>query len=75
MAKSPSWDGKVNKPAKFGDIPIKGSVKEHEMKLQRQRLQRREAEAARAVAEIEAARFAKLPWPVRAVGAVLDFIL
>ncbi|HTF66975.1 MAG TPA: hypothetical protein VK638_30260, partial [Edaphobacter sp.] len=38
---------------------------------------RREAEAAIAVAEIEAApaRYARLPWPVRAIGAVLDFIL
>jgi hypothetical protein len=75
MAKYPQWDGKVYKRAKFGDISIKGTAKEHEMKLQRQRFQRREAEAARAVAEIEAARYARLPWPIRAVGAVLDFIL
>jgi hypothetical protein len=75
MAKYPQWDGKVYKRAKFGDISIKGTAKEHEMKLQRQRFARREAEAARAVAEIEAARFARLPWPVRAIGAVLDFVL
>jgi hypothetical protein len=75
MAKYPQWDGKVYKRAKFGDISIKGTAKEHEMKLQRRRFQRREAEAARAVAEIEAARWARLPWPIRAVGAVLDFIL
>jgi hypothetical protein len=61
--------------AKFGDISIKGTAKEHEMKMRRQWFQRREAEAARAVAEIEAARYARLPWPVRAVGVVLDFIL
>jgi hypothetical protein len=75
MAKYPQWDGKVYKRAKFGDISIKGLAKEHEIKLQRQRFARREAEAARAVAEIEAARFARLPWPVRAIGAVLDFVL
>jgi hypothetical protein len=74
MAKYPQWDGKVYKRAKFGDISIKGTAKEHEMKLQRQRFARRNAEAARAVAEIKAARYAKLPWPVRAIGAVLDFI-
>ncbi|HTF65778.1 MAG TPA: hypothetical protein VK638_24120 [Edaphobacter sp.] len=75
MAKYPQWDGKVYKREKFGDISIKGTAKEHEMKLQRQRFARREAEAARAVAEIEAARYARLPWPIRAIGAVLDFVL
>jgi hypothetical protein len=30
------WDGKVYKRAKFGDISIKGTAKEHEMKLRRQ---------------------------------------
>jgi hypothetical protein len=70
MAKYPQWDGKVYKRARFGDISIRGTAKEHEMKLQRQQFQRREAEAARAVAEIEAARFARLPWPVRAVGGI-----
>jgi hypothetical protein len=74
MAKYPQWDGKVYKRAKFGDISIKGT-KEHETKLRRQRFARREAGAARAVAEIEAARFARLPWPIRAIGAVLDFVL
>jgi hypothetical protein len=75
MADAPQWDGKVYRRAKFGDISIKGTAKEHEMKLQRQRFQRREAEAARAVAEIEAARYARLRWPIRAIGAVLDFVL
>jgi hypothetical protein len=75
MPDAPQWDGKVYRRTKFGDISIKGTAKEHEMKLQRQRFQRREAEAAITVAEIEAARFARLPWPVRAVGAVLDFVL
>jgi hypothetical protein len=52
MAKYPQWDGKVYKRVKFGDISIKGTAKEHEMKLQRQRFARREAEAEIAVAEI-----------------------
>jgi hypothetical protein len=46
---------------KFGDISIKGTAKEQQMKLQRQQFARRGAEAAIAVAEIEAARFARLP--------------
>jgi hypothetical protein len=75
MAKYPQWDGKVYKRARFGDVSIKGTAKEHEINLQRRRFARREAEAARAVAEIEAARYARLPWPVRAIGAVLDFVL
>jgi hypothetical protein len=61
MAKNPYRDGKVHKRARFGDISIKGTAKEHRMKRQRQRLARREAEAAIAVAEIEAARYARLP--------------
>jgi hypothetical protein len=73
--KKPYWDGKIHRQAKFGDISIKGTVKEQQTKLQRRQFARREAEAAIAVAEIEAARFARLPWPVRAIGAVLDFVL
>jgi hypothetical protein len=75
MADAPQWDGRICKQAKFGDISTKGTAKEHRMKLQRQRFARRDAEAAIAVAEIEAARYARLPWPIRAVGAVLDFVL
>jgi hypothetical protein len=74
MADAPQCDGKIYEPAKFGGISIEGTAKQHEMKLQKQRFQRREAEAARAVAEIEPARYARLPWPIRAIGAVLDFI-
>jgi hypothetical protein len=40
MAKYPQWDGKVYRRATFGDISIKSTAKEHEMKLQRQRFQR-----------------------------------
>lgn len=74
MPDAPQWDGRVCKQAKFGDISIKGTAKEHRLKLQRQRFARRDAEAAIAVAEIEAARYARLPWPVRVIGAVLDVI-
>jgi hypothetical protein len=75
VANYPYWDGKVHKRARFGDISIKGTAKGNRMKLQRQRFARRDAEAAIATAEIEAARSARLPWPVRAIGAVLDFTL
>jgi hypothetical protein len=73
--KKPYWDGTIHKQAEFGDIAIKGTVKEQHTRLRRQQFTRREAEAAIAVAEIDAARFARLPWPVRAIGAVLDFVL
>jgi hypothetical protein len=55
--KNPYWDGKIRKQAKFGDISIKGTVKEQQTKLRKQQFDRRDAEAAIAVAEIEAARF------------------
>jgi hypothetical protein len=41
--KKPYWDGKIHKQAKFGDISIKGAVKEPQTKLQRQQFARREA--------------------------------
>ena len=47
---------KVAHTSKIGDISIKGTAKEHRIKPQRQRFARRDAEAAIAVAEIEAAR-------------------
>jgi hypothetical protein len=75
MPRRTSWDERICKQAKVGDISIKGTAKEHRMKLQRQRFARREAEAAIAVAEIEVARYARLPWPVCAIGAALDFVL
>ena len=74
MARS-QWDGKVTGGQNSGISQIKGTAKEHEMKRQRQQYARREAEATKAVAEIEAARFARLPWPVRAIGVVPDFVL
>jgi hypothetical protein len=59
--KNPYWDGKIHKQAKFGDIAIKGTVKEQQTRLPRQQFARREAEAAIAC------------HGVRAIGAVLDF--
>jgi hypothetical protein len=44
--KNPYWDGKIHKQAKFGDIAIKGTVKEQQTRLPRQQFARREAEAA-----------------------------
>jgi hypothetical protein len=35
----------------------------------------RDAQIWAEVRAIERARFAKLPWPVRAIGAMLDFVL
>jgi hypothetical protein len=70
-----TWDGKVYKRSKFGDDrSIKGTAKEAEMKMRRQRYARKREMDQRALAEILAARDARLPWPVRAIGAVLDFI-
>jgi hypothetical protein len=73
--KKPYRDGKTHRQAKFGDIATKGTVKDQQTRLRRQQFARRETDAAIAVAEIEAARFARLPWAVRAIGAVLDFVL
>lgn len=61
--------------AKFGDVSIEGTVKEQQMKRRKQRVACHEAEAAVAVAEIQGARYARLPWPVPAIGALLDFVL
>jgi hypothetical protein len=78
MAKNPmKWDGKVYRQVRFGDDgSIKGTAKEAELKLRRQRARRRDAAAdARVLAEVEAARYARLSWPIRAVGVVLDIVL
>jgi hypothetical protein len=70
------WDGKVYRQVRFGDGgSIKGTAKEAELKMRRQRGRRRDAAAdARELAEVEAARYARLPWPIRAIGAVFDFV-
>jgi hypothetical protein len=70
------WDGKVYRRVRFGDDgSIKGTAKEAELKMRGQRARRRDAAAdRRALAEVEAARYARLPWPIRAVGVILDFV-
>jgi hypothetical protein len=70
------WNGKVYKQVRFGDDgSIQGTAKEAELKLRRQRARRRDAAAdRRALAEVEAARDARLPWPIRAIGVVLDLV-
>ena len=73
--KNPYRGGKVHKRARFADISTKDTVKEQQTRLGRQQFARRKAEAAIAVAEIEAARYARLPWPIYVNGAVLDFVL
>jgi hypothetical protein len=76
VSNRPTWNGKVYRQAKFGDISIKGIAKEAELKMRRQRVRRRDYEGDhRALEEFYAARDARLPWPIRAIGAVLDFIL
>jgi hypothetical protein len=56
------------------DGSIKGTAKEADIKMRRQRARRRDAAAERAWAEVEAARYARLPWPIRAVGVILDIV-
>jgi hypothetical protein len=77
MTRDPmKWDGKVYRQVRFGDDgSIKGTAKEAEIKMRRKCARRRDAAAdARALAEVEAARYARLPWPIRAVGVILDIV-
>ena len=77
MSKNPrTWDGKIYRAVRFGDDgSIKGTAKEAELKIRRGRRDRRNIEAdKRALEEFYSARDAHLPWPVRAIGAVLDFV-
>ena len=71
MADNPYWDGKVYKQVKSGDRTVAGTAKDPRI------YQRRRAERARldaiAAAEIQAAKYARLPWPVRAIGRVLEW--
>jgi hypothetical protein len=51
------------------------AMKTRNLNAQMRELRLRREEAARPVlAEIDAARFARLPWPARAIGAMLDSI-
>jgi hypothetical protein len=75
MANGPRWNGKTYKQAKFGDVSANAAMKKrmHNAQMREWRL-RREAAAKLALAEIDAARFARLPWPVRVVGVILDIV-
>lgn len=75
MANAPIWDGKIYKRTKFGEQSANAAMKKrmHNAQMRGWRLRREEA-ANLALAEIEAARFDRLPWPVRAIGAILDFV-
>ena len=67
------WDGKVYREVRFGDDgSIKGTAKEAQMRMRRQRYAQKRETDRQAVAAYLKARDAALPWPVRAVGAVLD---
>jgi hypothetical protein len=71
MAKNPYWDGKVYRQVKFGDGAVAGTAKDPQI------YRRRRAEKARldaiAAAEIQAAKYARLPWLVRAIGRVIEW--
>jgi hypothetical protein len=71
-----TWDGRVYKRSRFGDDRnIKGTAKEAEMKMRRRRYAKKREADRQALAAYLKARNAALPWPVRAIGAVLDFVL
>jgi hypothetical protein len=72
MANGPGWNGISGYRA---DPAANAAMKRrmHNARMREIRLRREEA-ARLALSEIEAARFARLPWPVRAIGAILDFI-
>jgi hypothetical protein len=71
MADNPYWDGKVYKQLRSGDRTVAGTAKDPQI------YRRRRAERARlnaiAAAEIQEAKYARLPWPVRAIGRVLEW--
>ena len=72
MADNPYWDGKVHKAAKFGDrTTVTGTAKDPQI-YRRGRTERARLDAI-AAAEIQAAKYARLPWPVRAIGRVLEW--
>jgi hypothetical protein len=63
------WDGKVYRHTKFGDISIKGTVKEEERRRQIARMRRRWAEQDARVRELrEAEQETQLRWPSSAEG-------
>jgi hypothetical protein len=70
MANGPRW----NNP-NTANQTVNAAMKRRMHKARMREMRLRQEEAARlALAEINAARNAALPWPVRAIGATLDFI-
>jgi hypothetical protein len=66
------WDGKAYRHTKFGDISIKGTVKEEERRRQIARIRRRWAEQdARAREREEADQQPQLRWPFRVLRGIL----
>ena len=72
MAKNPYWDGKVYKQVKFGDGAVAGTAKDHPQIYRRRRAEKARLDAI-AAAEIQAAKYARLPWLVRAIGRVVEW--
>jgi hypothetical protein len=69
------WDGKVYRHAKFGDISIKGTVKEEEPRRQIERMRRRWAEQDARVRELrEAEQEPQLRWPFRVLRVILGWV-
>ena len=61
---------------RFGDAgSIKGTAKEAEMRMRRQRYAQKRGRGSASSGCVLKARDAALPWPVRAVVAVLDSVL
>jgi hypothetical protein len=71
MAKNPYWDGMVYKQVKFGDRTVAGTAKDPQ--IYRRRQAERAGLNAIAAAEIQAAKYARLPWLVRAIGRVVEW--
>jgi hypothetical protein len=69
MADNPYWDGKVHRAVKSGDRTVTGTAKDPRI-YQIQRAERARLNAI-AAAEIQAAKYARLPWPVRTIGRVV----
>ena len=69
------WDGKAYRHTKFGDISIKGTVKEEERRRQIGRMRRRWAEQdARVREQREAEQETQLRWPFRVLRVILGWV-
>jgi hypothetical protein len=69
------WDGKAYRHTTFGDISIKGTVKEEERRRQIGRMRRRSAEEDSRVRELhEAEQEPQLRWPFRVLRVILGWV-